>query len=299
MKPAMNQRMQATQPSISVLVLTYNEEANIQACLSSLVDWVTSIYIVDSGSSDLTLELARDFTDHIVVHEFVNQAQQFNWALDHLPLETEWILRLDADEIVLPELRDEIVRVLPGLPSTIAGLYLKRRVYFKGRWIKHGGYYPTWLLRLFRRGKARSEQLEMDEHIVLLEGESRRLRHDFVDFNRKDLAFWTIKHERFAAREAMVLMRQSEGNKIGEVEGAIWGNQPARRRWLKGTIYARSPLFLRAFVYFLYRYFLRLGFLDGPEGLVFHVLQGFWYRFYVDAKIWEQKRMQALQTKHD
>lgn len=288
--------MQPTQLPISAIILTYNEEINLETCLSSLADAIMHIYVVDSGSSDRTLDIARNYTDHIVVHEFINQAQQFNWALDHLPLDTEWILRLDADEFLLPELKNELARVLPTLPASISGLYMKRRVYFKGRWIKHGGYYPTWLLRLFRRGKARSEQLEMDEHIVLLEGEAQRLQHDFVDYNRKDLAFWTTKHERFATREAAVLRRETEGVRIGEVEGRLWGDQPARRRWLKGNVYARSPLFLRASIYFFYRYFLRLGFLDGVEGLVFHVLQGFWYRFYVDAKIWEAR---YLASQHD
>lgn len=278
---------------ISVIVLTYNEEANIEACLRSVCGWAAEIFIVDSGSTDRTLDIARRYTDQIVVHEFVNQAQQFNWALDHLPIESEWVLRLDADEFLLPELRDEIALVLPTLPPHVTGLYVKRRVYFKGRWIRHGGYYPTWLLRLFRRGKARSEQLEMDEHIVVLEGETRRLQHDFVDYNRKDLAFWTCKHERFATREAHAFIQKTQGGSLGEMQGQLLGDQPARKRWLKSNVYARLPLFLRAFAYFLYRYILRLGFLDGTEGLIFHFLQGCWYRFYVDAKIWEAKRQMA------
>ena len=272
---------------ISTIVLTLNEEANIEACLRSVCDWVKEIFIVDSGSTDCTLDIARSYTNRIVVHEFVNQAQQFNWALDNLPIESEWVLRLDADEFVLPTLRDEIISVLPTLPPYVTGLYIKRRVYFKGRWIRHGGYYPTWLLRLFRRGKARSEQLEMDEHIVTLEGETRRLQNDFVDYNRKDLAFWTCKHERFATREARALIQKIQGESHGEMQGQLLGDQPARKRWLKSNVYARFPLFLRAFAYFSYRYFLRLGFLDGTEGLIFHFLQACWFRFYADAKIWE------------
>ncbi len=278
---------------ITVVVLTLDEEANLAACLGSVVGWASEIIVVDSGSTDASTEIAGALGSTVYYHEFRNQADQFNWALENTPIAGEWILRLDADEFLPPELKVEIEETLAKTPPDVAGFYMKRRVYFKGRWIKHGGYYPTWLLRLFRRGKARSEALEMDEHIVLLEGEARQLRHDFVDFNRKDLAYWTAKHERFAGREAAVLQRQAAGDKIGEVGGRLWGNQPARRRWLKGNVYACSPLFLRAFAYFLYRYFFRLGFLDGKEGLVFHVLQGFWYRFYVDAKIWEAQRLAA------
>jgi len=274
-------------PSISLVVLTYNEEPNLDHCLQSVQGLVQEIFIVDSGSTDHTTSIARRYTDRIVFHEFQNQASQFNWAIDNLPISGDWVLRLDADELLLPELRDEIARVLPTLPEDVTGLYMKRRVHFKGRWIRHGGYYPIWLLRLFRRGKARSEQVEMDEHIVVLEGETRRLRNDFVDENHKDLAFWTAKHEAFAGREARVLMRQRARTKTGDTDARPPRGRQEMRRWLKTNVYARAPLFLRAFAYFIYRYFFRLGFLDGVEGLVFHVLQGFWYRFYVDAKIWE------------
>lgn len=280
--------MQSQKPPITVVILTFNEEQNIAQCLESIKGWATDIFLVDSGSTDCTVKIAQLYTDNIYTHKFVNQAEQFNWALDNLPIQTEWILRLDADEFLLPELRQEISQVLPATDPTINGFYIKRRVYFKGHWIKHGGYYPTWLLRLFRYGKARSEQLEMDEHLVLLAGQAAYLKHDFVDYNHKDLAFWTNKHESFAKREARALMRQA--HHFHQSEGEQITGQPARKRWLKGNVYARMPLFLRAFVYFLFRYFLLLGFLDGVPGLIFHFLQGFWYRFYVDAKIWEAKR---------
>lgn len=277
--------------NVDLIVLTFNEELNLDYCLRSVQGLVQNIFIVDSGSTDRTVEIAHRYNAHVVTHEFVNQAQQFNWALDNLPIQSDWILRLDADEYLLPELKAEITAILPTFPPHVTGLYMKRRVHFKGRWIRHGAYYPTWLLRLFRRGKARSEQLEMDEHIVVLEGETRHLQHDFVDHNHKDLAFWLAKHEQFARREARSLMGKAQADEPNGMQGILNG-QPARKRWLKENIYARSPLFLRAFAYFLYRYFLRLGFLDGIEGLIFHFLQGCWYRFYVDAKIWEARQEQ-------
>jgi glycosyltransferase involved in cell wall biosynthesis len=278
--PAGTPRQASPRASITLIVMTRDEEKNLPHCLASVKGLADEIFVVDSGSSDATHAIARSHGAHVVVHEFTTQADQFNWALDNLPIDSHWVLRLDADEYLLPELRAEIARVLHTLPETVNGLLMKRRVVFQERWIRHGGIYPTWLLRLFRNGTARSEAIEMDEHIVLLRGEEQRLQHDFVDHNRNDLAYWTQKHLRFAEREARVLRSL-------EREGDPFGSQPERRRWLKSSVYARTPLFLRAVLYFLYRFILRLGFLDGRPGLVFHVLQGFWYRFYVDALLVE------------
>ncbi len=277
--------------SLTLIVLSYNEELNLPHCLESVSGLAQRVFVVDSGSEDATRNRAAEYAASVVEHPFDNQAEQFNWALDHLPIETDWVLRLDADEYLLPELREEIRTTLPLLPGQVTGLYMKRRMIFQGRWIRHGGYYPTWLLRVFRRGKARSESVEMDEHLVVNEGETRRLDHDFVDQNRKPLSFWTLKHENYAEREARVLRRRERGDLgvVGE-PGRLRGDPRERRRWRKERVYLRLPPFLRAFLYFGYRYFLRLGFLDGKQGLVFHVLQGFWYRFYVDAKLWEMRR---------
>lgn len=274
---------------ISVVVLAYNEELNIQYCLESVCDWSADVFVVDSGSEDRTLEIAREFGARVVHHPFETYAHQFNWALEHLPIMTPWVMRLDADEMVTPELALELRRTLPNLPPHISGLYVKRRVYFMGRWIRHGGYYPTWLLRIFRTRNARCENRWMDEHIVLLAGDTMQVQHDIVDYNRKGLRFWTIKHERYARREMLDLTDQTPAAGGQTVEGRLAGTQDERKRWVKSNVYAKAPLFLRAFLYFIYRYFFRLGFLDGVEGLVFHFLQGCWYRFYVDAKLWEAR----------
>jgi hypothetical protein len=186
-------------------------------------------------------------------------------------------------------LRDEIAARLSSLPQEVTGLYLKRRMIFLERWIRYGGYYPTWLLRVFRYGKARSELTEMDEHIILLEGEGRRLAHDFSDHNRKGLSAWLLKHEAYAARQARVLLRGQREQDMGGVEPKLFGNQRERKRWLRHKLYGRAPLFTRAFLYFMYRYFLRLGFLDGLPGLIFHFLHAGWYFFYIDAKVYEEE----------
>jgi glycosyltransferase involved in cell wall biosynthesis len=275
---------------LSLIILTYNEEANIEHTLESVKGWVGEIIIVDSFSTDRTLDVCRKFTDRIYQHPFENQAKQFNWALDNVPLQYGWVLRLDADETVTPELAEEITQVLPTLPLEMTGIYMKRRVYFMGRWIKHGDYYPMWFLRLFRKGKGRYEEIT-EEHVVLSEGKTIRLHHDFIDYNRKGLSFWTDKHAHWAIGEMLDVMSMMGRGALpeGTIRPSFWGSQEQRRRWLKSQLYARLPIFLRAFAYFLYRYIIRLGFLDGKEGLIFHFLQGCWYRFYVDAKIYEAK----------
>lgn len=290
---------------ISVIILTYNEEIHIERLLKNIADWAGEIFVVDSFSTDRTLEIARKYGVKIAHHPFENQARQFNWALDNLEIKNDWILRLDADEYLTEELKEEIAFSLNPLTLRSAGLrfrlgfgeketssseevngfYIKRRVYFMGRWIKHGGYYPTWILRLFKKGKARSEQRAMDEHIVLFEGRAGKLKNDFIDDNKKNLELWTERQDRYSSREAeQVLDPQKAGEKASRL-----GGPAAVRRKMK-NFYYKMPPFFRACWYFCYRYFFRLGFLDGKEGLIFHVLQGFWYRFLVDSKIYEIRK---------
>ena len=277
--------------SISAIVLTFNEEQNIRSCLNSLKDWAADIYIVDSYSTDKTLEIAKQYTDKIYQHPFKNQAEQFNWALDNLPINTEWIIRLDADERVTKELAIEINNKLSDMPVDVSGLYIKRRVYFMGRWIRHGGYYPTWLLRVFRWGKAKCEQKNMDEHIVVSDGKTENLVNDIIDENHKGLSFWIDKHNNFASREMTEIIDSRVNSETQVIKPSLKGDAVQKKRWYKENLYLTLPLFIRSFFYFMYRYVIKLGFLDGKEGLIFHFLQGFWYRFLVDAKIFEfQKR---------
>lgn len=286
-------------PSLDLIVLTYNEELNLEYCLRSVQGLARNIFVVDSGSTDRTVEIANQYHAHVVTHSFVNQAQQFNWALDNLPIQSDWVLRLDADEYLLPELRDEIASILPQLPPNVSGLHFKWRMIFLGRWIRHGGYYPMWLLRLFRYGKGRSESVEMDEHIVLLEGTSRQLQCDFIHHDRKKLSDWTLKHERYASRQARVLLCPPSNGEANRVQPKLFGSQVERKRWFKSKLYKRAPLFTRAFLYFVYRYFFRLGFLDGLPGLIYHFLHAGWYFFYVDAKIYESRLNNLLQENTD
>lgn len=268
--------------SVSLIILTRDEVQNLPATLESLAPLGAPVFVVDSGSADGTQDLARSHGCTVVEHPFTTQAQQLNWALESLPIVTDWVMRLDADERLTPELARELPRVLAEAPPAVTGFEVNRRVYFWGRWIRHGGFYPTWLFRVWRTGSARSEQRWMDEHMVSSGGEIRRLENDIIDENHKGLAFWVDKHNRYADREVKDLLAiEEERSRI-----AITG-QAGQRRWLKANLYARSPLFLRAIAYWFFRYFVKLGFMDGLPGFVFHFNQGLWYRLLVDAKLHE------------
>lgn len=274
---------------LTVVILTKNEEANLPACIASIRELNAEIFIVDSNSTDRTVAIAKEAACQVVEHHWENYAQQLNWALKNLPITTPWIMRLDADERLTPELVKELKQALPQTPEDITGYQIKRRVFFMGRWIRHGGYYPTWLLRIWRTGIGTCEQRCMDEHIVLSQGKIANLQHDIIDENQKGLSFWTDKHNHYADREVKDLLSVMSLENDDLLQANQF-SQASRRRWVKANLYARSPLFFRAFLYFLMRYTIGLGFLDGIEGLVFHFLQGFWYRFLVDAKIYELKK---------
>ena len=180
------------------------------------------------------------------------------------------------------ELVGELRVTLPDLSPDVTGLMIKRRVYFWGRWIRHGGYYPTWLLRIWRRGAAQCEERDMDEHMLIKHGRIGNLEHDIIDENRKGIGFWIEKHNRYADKEVAALSRAAEVTDATQI-----GRATARKRFFKNMLYDRSPRFLRAFLYWAFRYFGQFGFLDGKAGFVFHFLQGFWYRLLVDAKLTE------------
>jgi len=281
---------------ISVLILTHNEEKNIGKCLESILPLTKSIYIVDSGSEDKTVEIAHSYGAEVAFHKWTTYADQFNWGLDNFKFDTEWIMRMDADEEITHGLTMALHKFLAAPPHDVSGIYVRRRVYFLGRWIRHGGYYPTWLLRVFRRGIGRCEALWMDEHIIVSSGRTIEIYEDIIDYNNKDLTFWTDKHNKYASREVMDVVdkRARQAQRDQQLSPSLLKTQAHSRRWVKDNVYARMPLFVRPFLYFFYRYFLRLGFLDGKEGLIFHFLQGFWYRFLVDAKLFEHAQQQRL-----
>lgn len=268
--------------SISVVILTYNEVLHIERCIGSVRRVSDKIYVVDSYSTDGTQEIARRLGATVVEHDYVNQAQQMQWAIDNLGLNTEWVMRMDADEYLTDKLVDEIMTVLPELSADVTGVYLPLDVIFQGKNVKHGRLHAPKIMRIWRRGKAYMEQRWMDERMVLTEGSAITFKGRFVDHNLNSLAWWTQKHNNYSNRELAVEAMRMYG--IGSEDDALKG-----RNQKKGMYY-RLPAFFRAWVYFFVRYFMLGGFIDGKAGLIWATLQAYWYRFLIDAKMSEMKR---------
>ena len=284
--------------SIAVVILTYNEAHHIARALASVAPFATEVFVIDSGSTDQTRQIAEAAGARVLVHPFVNQAQQFNWALDHAPIDSDWILRLDADEIIEPDLAEALALRLPTLAPDVTGVILNRKHIFLGRWIRHGGRYPLPMLRLFRRGAARSEDRWMDEHLVLTSGRAVVIDGGFADHNLGDLTYFIAKHNAYATREAVEVINDRMGlfTRTDTHAGLSASHAVALKRGVKEQIYNRLPFGLGPLGYFLYRYVFQLGFLDGREGAIYHGLQGLWYRFLVEAKVEELKRGLAGST---
>ncbi len=286
---------------LAVIILTYNEELHLERALQSIASISKEIYVVDSNSTDRTTEIAKQYGATVLQNKFVNYAKQFQWGMDNAPIQSNWVMRLDADEIIEPDLQATIRDRMAGIPEDVVGINLKRKHIFMDRWVKHGGRYPLVLLRIWRNGKGRIENRWMDEHMVVTGGRTVTFEGGFADHNLKDLNFFTTKHNWYATREAIDVLNQRL-ELFPRDEGVTSANsslQASAKRIIKEKIYNRVPFTMSSLGYFLYRYILQLGFLDGRSGLVYHFLQGYWYRFLVGAKIMELEKAIANLTDKD
>lgn len=275
---------------ISVIILTYNEEIHIRRCLENVKQFASKVYVVDCFSIDRTAQIAKELGAEVIEHEWPgNQAEQFNWALDNLPITTEWILRLDADEYLLPGLIEELLEKLPVIPESVSALSLSLSRAFCGKILHHGIVNNIRIIRIFRKGKARYEKRLMDEHLSVLSGETIDMKNQFVDDNRMPIGLFIDKHNGYATREAALLLDAEYHLTNMDSLPQDYGREVEKKRTQKAR-YARMPLFWRAFGYFVYRYIIKLGFLDGKEGFLWDFLQGWWYRTLVDAKVYEIKK---------
>lgn len=269
---------------VSILILTCNEAANLPACLASVAELSDDVHVVDSFSTDRTVEIARQYGASVVQHEFAYPAQQKNWALDHLTFKYQWLLVLDADERVPQDLRSEIAQVVEADGDGKDGFWMRYRLMFYGKWIRHCGWYPTWILRLMRRGKVRWEDRPVDEHAVVA-GHVGRLQHDIIHESQRDMHFWIAKHNGYSSHNARIALAGHEA--AGGVKPRLWGNQAERKRFIKQRLWPHLPG--RALLFFLYMYFFRLGFLDGVHGFHFCVMHAIFQQFVV-VKQWEQEQ---------
>jgi glycosyltransferase involved in cell wall biosynthesis len=237
------------------------------------------IVVIDGGSTDDTVQIARKLKANVLEHRWTGYADQKNWALDNLPVRSDWVLFLDADEQLTAELRDEILQAVGD--ETATGFAIPRRYVFLGRPLRHAWWYPDYQLRLFRVGRGRFEERHVHEHVVL-DGRLRHLRHALIHENLKGLSAFVERHNRYSDLEAAERLTPSLGRTIG----SFTGSRANRRRALKERVWYRLPC--RPAIRFLWLYVVKRGFLDGRRGLLFCRLIAH-YELLIDAKVLERQ----------
>ena len=276
---------------ITAIILTKNEEVNIEKCIRSVKPIVKRIVVVDSGSTDNTVDVAKSLGAEVMVNELKPflYAKQFLYAMENADIRTKWVFRIDADE----ELTEESAREIDSLcneneDTDVNGIVVRFEVNFMGRAIRHGGVYPLRKLLVFKYGKGNIEDRCMDEHCVLYEGRSVEVTNDSLHHDDKGLSAWIDKHNNYSTREMQDYFASLKSDTATGLSDANNLDAKARfKRFLRWKIYYKLPAGFRAWAYYFYRYYVRLGFLDGREGKIFCFMQAYWYRFLVDAKIYE------------
>jgi len=264
---------------VSILILTLNEENNIRDCLES-VGWCDDIVVLDSGSTDRTLDIARQKGCRCVTRPFDDWARHQNWAVSNIVFKHKWVFYLDADERMTPELKQEILRIADSDCEEVA-FYCGRKNYFMGRWIKHC-FPPAHIMRFFIPTKIRFER---PIHVLpIVDGKSGFLLNHFDHYNfSKGVSEWIDKHNRYSSMEAIECLKVRSENL--NWFGLFTGDAANKRKHLKRLAYFMP---LRPLLKFLYLYFAKLGFLDGSPGFFYCILQAF-YEYLIDLKVREQK----------
>ena len=269
---------------VSVLIPTRNEERLLPGCLAS-VAWADEVVVFDSHSTDRTAEIARAAGAAVVVREFDSFARHKNWALENIAFRHRWLLLLDADERVTPALAAEI-RDAAARTDGPVGYYLARKLLFCGKWIRHGGVWPDYNLRLLQRGRGRYEDRLVHEHVIL-DGPAGYLKSPLLHEDDKGLERYLDRHNHYTSLEAVEVLRAARASGGTRLEGDLANPGPQRRRALKLFAYRRLPC--RALFYFLYMYVLKAGFLDGRIGLRYCLIKTF-FEYMIDLKASELRR---------
>lgn len=271
---------------MTVIILTKNEEKNLRRCIDSIRGLAKRTVVVDSFSDDNTVRLAKELGAEVYQHEWKHYADQFNWAIDNIGIDTKWVFRFDADEQVTPEAFSEIVQKCTEHEyDDVTGFMMRYKMYFLGRYLMHGGWYPFLKITIYKHGKGRFEDRAMGEHIVLSEGRCINLKEDCIHYDFKDLSSWIDKHNKYASREVLdrKFIAMQSGN-LKHLDG-----HPEKAKKLRDSLYYKLPPFLRARLYYWYRLYFKLGILDGRPGRIWAFLQAYWYRYLIDAKLYEEK----------
>ncbi len=283
----------------SFIILTYNEELHLPRLLQSIADLSAPVFILDSGSTDTTLTIAENFGAQILQNPFENHPKQWDYALKNLAVQTPWVIGLDADHIVTNELKQQLANFRDEDHQHLDGIYFNRKNFFKGKWIKHGGYYPFYLLKMFRFGVGYSDINENMDHRFVVHGNTIIWKNGVIleeNLKENDISFWIAKHNRYSDLVAQEEVERMRSFKTQTEQARFWGSPNQRKAWYK-QLWFKLPRYTRPTLYFTYRLIFQLGFLDGRTGIIFHFLQGFWFRLIVDIKIDELLKKQTHVSK--
>ncbi|MEJ2881694.1 exosortase Y [Pedobacter sp. GR22-6] len=284
---------------ISIIILTYNEELHLPRLISSLSTLHAPTYVLDSYSNDRTLEICKENQVIFAQHRFHNHPQQWDHALKVFPISTPWVICLDADQVLSNELIGLLKVFRNEAHSTIDGIYFNRKNYFRGSWIKYGGYFPKYLLKMFRYGKGWSDLNENMDHRFIVTGKTKVWKSGYlIEENIKEncISFWLTKHNRYSDLLAEEELYKRKYPILPSIHPSLFGAPNNRKLWLK-NLWTKLPLYLRPALYLFYRLIIRGGILDGRTGIIFHFLQGFWFRLVVDMKLEELQHKENQQRK--
>lgn len=269
---------------ITAIILTKNEEVNIEDCIKSIITTVKRIIVIDSYSSDRTVEIAKQMGAEVYQHPFENYAKQYMYGVKVAKADTVWTLRIDADERLTPDSANELAQLCDSnMKTDVTGIVLRFKKNFLGKDLYHGGVYPWKKMNCYKTAKGTIEDRNMDEHIVLESGSVVEMKHDCLHFDFKNLEHFINKHNWYSSRESVDYFENIDRRRTKD--------ELNFKTWIKMNLYYKLPMGMRAHIYYLYRYYARLGFLDGKEGKIYAFLQAYWYRYLVDAKIYESKKM--------
>lgn len=278
----------------SFIILTFNEELHLGRLLQSVSELNAPIFILDSGSTDQTITIGKQYGASILYHQFENHPKQWDYALKNFQVKTPWVICLDADQTVTAELKNKLVKFQDEDYSDTNGIYFNRKNFFKGRWIKHGGYFPFYLLKMFRYDQGYSDTNENMDHRFIVPGKLEIWKDGIIleeNLKENDIRFWIDKHNRYSDLVAQEEVDRMMQMRTQTIKPGFWGSPDERTAWRK-QLWWKMPRYVRPMIYFTQRIIFQLGILDGRTGIIFHFLQGFWFRLIVDIKIDEIIRQQ-------